>query len=91
MRNPVICYFIFKKQSHYSGIRGQRVNRICNQVCINYLVLLDQFSAENVVTSKLQMDSFKHYIATPATTRSGAGLCESGPNIQPTKVHKTVY
>ena len=25
MRNLVICYFIFKNQSHCSGIRGQRV------------------------------------------------------------------
>jgi len=25
MRNLVICYFVFKNQSHYSGIRGQRV------------------------------------------------------------------
>ena len=25
MRNPVICYFVFKNQSHYSGVRGQRV------------------------------------------------------------------
>ena len=26
MRNLVICYFVFKNQSHYSGVRGQRVN-----------------------------------------------------------------
>jgi len=26
MRNLVICYFVFKNQIHYSGIRGQRVN-----------------------------------------------------------------
>ena len=25
MRNPLICYFVFKNQSHYSGVRGQRV------------------------------------------------------------------
>ena len=25
MHNPVICYFVFKNQSHYSGVRGQRV------------------------------------------------------------------
>jgi len=25
MRNLVICYFVFKNQSHYSGVRGQRV------------------------------------------------------------------
>jgi len=27
MRNLVICYFVFKNQSHYSGVRGQRVKR----------------------------------------------------------------
>ena len=25
MHNLVICYFVFKNQSHYSGFRGQRV------------------------------------------------------------------
>ena len=28
MRNLITCYFIFKNQSHYSGVRGQRVNTI---------------------------------------------------------------
>jgi len=28
MRNLVICYFIFKNQSHYSGICGQRAKNI---------------------------------------------------------------
>jgi len=26
MRNLVLCYFVFKNQSHYSGVCGQRVN-----------------------------------------------------------------
>ena len=26
MHNLVICYFVFKNQSHYSGVRGRRVN-----------------------------------------------------------------
>ena len=25
MHNFVMCYFVFKNQSHYSGIRGQKV------------------------------------------------------------------
>ena len=25
MHNLVICYFVFKNQSHYSGVRGQRI------------------------------------------------------------------
>ena len=29
MRNPVICYFVFKNQSHCSGVRGQRVKQGC--------------------------------------------------------------
>ena len=28
MRNLIICYFVFKNQSHYSGVRGQRVNEL---------------------------------------------------------------
>jgi len=31
MRNLIICYFVFKNQSHYSGVHGQRVNK-------NYLI-----------------------------------------------------
>ena len=27
MRNLVICCFVSKNQSHYSGVRGQRVKR----------------------------------------------------------------
>ena len=41
MRNLVICYFVFKNQSHYSGVRGQRVK--------------DAFGWDHVLTSDLRL------------------------------------
>ena len=33
MRNLVICYFIFKNQSHCSGVRGQKVKSLGEKKC----------------------------------------------------------
>ena len=37
MRNLVICYFVFKNRSHYSGVRGQRVKT--NAISIMHMYL----------------------------------------------------
>jgi len=35
MHNLVICYFVFKNQSHNSGVHGQRVNQHGHKMVIS--------------------------------------------------------
>ena len=40
MHNVVICYFVFNNQSHYSGVRGQRVDICFVVLCQDCFFLL---------------------------------------------------
>ena len=49
MRNLVICYFVFKNQSHYSGVHGQRVKCLMTVACQTFV----RYKGEGYTISQL--------------------------------------
>ena len=54
MRNLIMCNFIFKNQSHYSGICGQRVNQL--QAFLEIIKVFDETMVSAQLSSMVALD-----------------------------------